>query len=183
MASVAICPHCYLQLIVPDGIERDEPVECPTCAKEFDLSQAVLRAIPEVVRRKPEDLPAAHAAISTSAQEANDMVAAAAKSAAEQEANFVEEVKTRIEAELAAGGLQPRYRGNVVARSCRIWNRMHKLRMPLSRRRTISLSGFATTKSRRTPLSRMTCRMSFRWNPSWNWSQSLNSTQRPTTKR
>jgi len=58
MASVAICPHCYLQLVVPDGIEPDERVECPTCAKEFGLGQAVLRAIPEVVRRSPATSPA-----------------------------------------------------------------------------------------------------------------------------
>ena len=47
MASVAICPHCYLQLVVPDGVEPDERVECPTCAKEFGLEQAVLARFPK----------------------------------------------------------------------------------------------------------------------------------------
>jgi hypothetical protein len=48
MASVAICPHCFLQLVVPDNVDRDARVVCPTCAKEFGLDQAVLRSIPEV---------------------------------------------------------------------------------------------------------------------------------------
>ena len=49
MASVTVCPHCYLQLAVADGVASDARVECPTCQKEFDLTQTVLRAIPEVV--------------------------------------------------------------------------------------------------------------------------------------
>jgi hypothetical protein len=160
MASVAICPHCYLQLIVPDGVERDEPVECPTCAKEFALSQAVLRAIPEIVRKPVEVAPVVETVeeveevaaeveatavadepveitvpdaepvaevedavedmlpeldaapdvddrMPTAAHEINKLVEAAAKSGAEQENEFVEQVKARIEAELAAKGVQP----------------------------------------------------------------------------
>jgi hypothetical protein len=49
MASVAICPHCYVQLIVPARVGDDARVECPACGKQFELGQAVLRAVPEVV--------------------------------------------------------------------------------------------------------------------------------------
>jgi hypothetical protein len=63
MASVAICPHCYLQLIVPDGVGPTSRVQCPTCTKEFDLGQATLRTIPEVavVERSAEAAAAAAA--------------------------------------------------------------------------------------------------------------------------
>jgi hypothetical protein len=70
MASVAICPHCYLQLVVPDGVEPDEQVECPTCAKAFGLDEAVLRAIPEVVRRPHSASQSADSSLSESAAKA-----------------------------------------------------------------------------------------------------------------
>jgi hypothetical protein len=93
MASVAICPHCYLQLIVPDGVERDALVECPTCAKEFDLGQAVLRDIPAVVR-----VERARVAESEAKQ-----VAAAVE--AQIETDAIQEIQARIEAEIAENGL------------------------------------------------------------------------------
>jgi hypothetical protein len=49
MASVAICPHCYLQLAIPDGVSRDAEVECPSCHTEFGLDKATVRAIPQGV--------------------------------------------------------------------------------------------------------------------------------------
>lgn len=63
MASVAICPHCYLQLSVPDRAEGDARLRCPTCEKEFDVEQAVLRTIPDavVVQLKTTTPDAAHA--------------------------------------------------------------------------------------------------------------------------
>ena len=93
MASVAICPHCYLQLIVPNGVERDALVECPTCAKEFDLGQAVLREIPEVVR-----VERARVAESEAKQ-------VAAEVEAEIKADVIKEIQAKIEAEIAANGL------------------------------------------------------------------------------
>jgi hypothetical protein len=49
MASVAVCPHCFVQLSVPDGTARDAHVGCPTCRREFDLTLTVIRPIPEIV--------------------------------------------------------------------------------------------------------------------------------------
>jgi hypothetical protein len=50
MASVVVCPHCYLQLTVPDAIESDALVKCPACREQFALSQAEPRSLPEVER-------------------------------------------------------------------------------------------------------------------------------------
>jgi hypothetical protein len=96
MASVAICPHCYLQLVVPDGVESDERVECPTCAKEFGLDQAVLRAIPEVLRR-PQ--------VAEPIEEIEETAAVEVDGA--REMAVIEQIKSRIEAEIAANGLHP----------------------------------------------------------------------------
>jgi hypothetical protein len=52
MASVAICPHCYLQLAIPDHAERDAEVECPSCHTEFGLDKATVRAIPQGVLKE-----------------------------------------------------------------------------------------------------------------------------------
>jgi hypothetical protein len=53
MASVAICPHCFLQLAVPDQAAPGAEIECPSCHTEFGLEKATVRAIPEgVVRGK-----------------------------------------------------------------------------------------------------------------------------------
>jgi hypothetical protein len=109
MASVAICPHCYLQLVVPDGVESDERVECPTCAKEFGLDQAVLRAIPEVVRRSRAAEPiegieetAAVEDIVADVMEVDEIIV---ESDGEREADVIEGIKARIEAEIAENGL------------------------------------------------------------------------------
>jgi hypothetical protein len=107
MASVAICPHCYLQLVVPDGIAPDERVECPTCAKEFGLDQAVLRAIPEVVRCQPTDA-AATAATSAakvdeiSVDEPVEVESIATATEPNRESDVLEAVKAKIEVESAA---------------------------------------------------------------------------------
>ncbi|HEY4232229.1 MAG TPA: hypothetical protein VGM76_02275 [Lacipirellulaceae bacterium] len=54
MASVAICPHCYLQLAIPDHAAADAEVECPSCHTEFGLEKATVRAIPEgMVKEQP----------------------------------------------------------------------------------------------------------------------------------
>ncbi len=97
MASVAICPHCYLQLIVPDDVERDALVECPTCAKEFDLGQSVLRDIPAVVR-----IERARVAESEAKQVAAEVEASVE---ADVQADVIKEIQTKIEAEIAANGL------------------------------------------------------------------------------
>jgi hypothetical protein len=102
MASVAICPHCYLQLVVPDGIEPDERVECPTCAKQFGLDQAVLRAIPEVVRRAQAAEPATPVEI----MEAVTRVEVASDDR-ETPSLAIDEIKARIESEIAENGLVP----------------------------------------------------------------------------
>lgn len=114
MASVAICPHCYLQLVVPDGIEADERVECPTCAKEFGLDEAVLRPIPEVVRRRRAAEPiekikeaAAVEAVVADIVEVVEVEEIIVETDGEQEADVIEEIKARIEAEIAANGLHP----------------------------------------------------------------------------
>jgi hypothetical protein len=129
MASVAICPHCYLQLVVPDGVDTDEHVKCPTCAKEFALDQAVLRAIPEVVRRPRVAVPA-ETAIEASDEIVVDEVVeevvkidelvASADDAEEgvaqrdvtqqddaEASDVIEQIQTRIETEIAAKGLIP----------------------------------------------------------------------------
>lgn len=49
MASVAICPHCYLQLAIPDEAASDAQIECPSCHSEFALEKATLRKIPQGV--------------------------------------------------------------------------------------------------------------------------------------
>jgi len=97
MASVAICPHCYLQLIVPDDVERDALVECPTCAKEFDLGQAVLRDIPAVVR-----VERARVAESEAKQVAAEVEA---EVEAQVETDVIKDIQARIEAEIAENGL------------------------------------------------------------------------------
>ncbi|MGD9635028.1 MAG: hypothetical protein AB7G28_18165 [Pirellulales bacterium] len=119
MASVAICPHCYLQLVVPDGIEPDELVECPTCAKEFDIARAVLRAIPEVVRRPKSEVAepvteaaAAHAHELTIADteeevQVDEVLEIAADDKLSQEPDVIEEIKSHIERELAGRDLLP----------------------------------------------------------------------------
>ncbi len=126
MASVAICPHCYLQLVVPDGVEPDERVECPTCAKEFGLDQAVIRAIPEVVRRPlstVEPAPIEEAAESTEEivaeideiievdevviESAGESEPESIEAGSEEVIDEIEQIKDRIEAEIAAHGLQP----------------------------------------------------------------------------
>jgi hypothetical protein len=136
MASVAICPHCYLQLVVPDGVDTDECVECPTCAKEFALDQAVLRAIPEVVRRPRVAVPA-ETAIEAADEivvdelieegdareevvEIDELVTSADDAVEEgvaqrdvnqqddaEASDVIEQIKARIEAEIAAKGLIP----------------------------------------------------------------------------
>jgi hypothetical protein len=53
MASVAVCPHCKLQLFIPDHVETDAHVQCPTCRETFDLQDATLRVVPEVVPVDP----------------------------------------------------------------------------------------------------------------------------------
>ena len=93
MASVAICPHCYLQLIVPDDVERDALVECPTCAKEFDLGDSVLREIPAVVRVERARI----------AESEAKQVAAAVE--ADVQTDVIREIQARIEAEIAENGL------------------------------------------------------------------------------
>lgn len=116
MASVAICPHCYLQLVVPDGLEPDEQVECPTCAQAFSLDRAVLRAIPEVVRRNrampmPPDeeptLPADAPSLQIEPTENLELHAESAIPDTTSDAEFIDQVKSRIEQELSAGGLLP----------------------------------------------------------------------------
>ena len=49
MASVAICPHCYLQLAIPEQAASDAQIECPSCHSEFALEKATLRKIPQGV--------------------------------------------------------------------------------------------------------------------------------------
>jgi hypothetical protein len=93
MASVAICPHCYLQLIVPDDVEHDALVECPTCAKEFDLGHAVLRDIPAVVHVER---------VRVAEREAKQV---AAEVEAQIETDVIQEIQARIEAEIAENGL------------------------------------------------------------------------------
>lgn len=127
MASVAICPHCYLQLVVPDGVESNEQVECPTCSREFSLDRAVLRAIPEVVRRgrsatAPTNdaiaLPGPGPATVEVAEEVDVVdqlaerldIAATSPDDAEE---FVEQLKSRIEQELATGNLLPGMSGTL----------------------------------------------------------------------
>ena len=112
MASVAICPHCYLQLVVPDGLEPDERVECPTCAKEFGLNQAVLRAIPEVVRR-PASKPSVQLRRQSARQTTtcsipqwrskNEEIVVASDGGRESE--VIEQIKAQIDAEIAADRL------------------------------------------------------------------------------
>jgi hypothetical protein len=97
MASVAICPHCYLQLIVPDDVAHDALVECPTCAKEFDLGLAVLREIPAVVR-----IERARVAESEAKQVAAEIEA---NVEADIQADVIKEIQSRIEAEIATNGL------------------------------------------------------------------------------
>lgn len=117
MASVAICPHCYLQLVVPDGVEPDERVECPTCAKEFGLDQAVLRPIPEIVRcsqTAPAVTPVADLGDVVEGideivieEKIVELPQAVERGSDDEAARYVEEIKARIESELAAGGLPP----------------------------------------------------------------------------
>lgn len=111
MASVAICPHCYLQLVVPDGIEPNERVECPTCAKEFDIARAVLRAIPEVVRRQKqatvEPVTQADSLELAIEEQIDEVVEIAADDKLSQESDVIEQIKSRIEKELADGNLLP----------------------------------------------------------------------------
>lgn len=113
MASVAICPHCYLQLIVPDGIEPEDAVECPTCAKEFGLDQAVLRVIPEVIRR-PRRAAADEALTAPSSldelpaeQKVLEIDELVMEADAGSESAVIEKIKARIDAEIGAGGLPP----------------------------------------------------------------------------
>src|SRR5450631_1456613 len=84
MASVAICPHCYLQLAIPDHASRDSEVECPSCHTEFGLDKATVRAIPQGVLKKPsapsdsveratQDAPAMGAAEVGSAAQVDDL--------------------------------------------------------------------------------------------------------------
>jgi uncharacterized Zn finger protein (UPF0148 family) len=85
MASVAVCPHCYLQLAISDGLPDDARVACPTCHKEFDLVQTVLREIPEavIVERVSETVAVAAAdEAKTQAEVDRDDVAAAPARAA-----------------------------------------------------------------------------------------------------
>jgi hypothetical protein len=49
MASVAICPHCYLQLAIPEQAASDAQIECPSCHSEFALEKATVRKIPQGV--------------------------------------------------------------------------------------------------------------------------------------
>jgi hypothetical protein len=113
MASVAICPHCYLQLVVPDGVESDERVECPTCAKEFGLDQAVLRAIPEVVRRSRAAAPPIEetieepVAVEEAIADVVEVEEIVSEADGQREADVIEEIKARIEAEIDENGLQP----------------------------------------------------------------------------
>jgi len=112
MASIAICPHCYLQLIVPDDVESDEQVECPTCAMAFDLDQAVVHTVPEVVRRSsavaPAEEPLPETPVPTAAaDEAAEAEVLVDELDGQREAAVIEDVKTRIEAEIAANRLHP----------------------------------------------------------------------------
>jgi hypothetical protein len=131
MASVAICPHCYLQLVIPDGVEPEERVECPTCAKEFGINQAVVRAIPEVVRRTRPSIeqaaakpaPVERGIEAPGRAEVDDVVVEevvveevaevvgrdenAADSAEPNGADILEQIKVRIDREIAAGNLLP----------------------------------------------------------------------------
>lgn len=124
MASVAICPHCYLQLVVPDGVEPDEKVECPTCSREFSLDRAVLRAIPEVIRRvRPAAAPTADSTLApetvfraeaeeidvaeTEVVEQASAESADIAAASPADDDFVAQLKSRIEQELSAGNLLP----------------------------------------------------------------------------
>jgi hypothetical protein len=59
MSSVAICPHCYLQLAIPDHASPDAEVECPSCHTEFGLEKATVRAIPQgMVKERTSAAPA-----------------------------------------------------------------------------------------------------------------------------
>lgn len=49
MASVAICPFCNAQLAVPGEMSGDARGQCPACRQQFDLAQAELRSLPEIV--------------------------------------------------------------------------------------------------------------------------------------
>ena len=60
MSSVAICPHCYLQLAIPDHASPDAEVECPSCHTEFGLEKATVRAIPQGVVKVRAAAPATH---------------------------------------------------------------------------------------------------------------------------
>jgi len=112
-------------------VEPDEQVECPTCAREFSLDRAVLRAIPEVVRRghtaespfstkkvetaKEVEPPAAISAPDVIVEDAKHVAATSdlAETSEADDADFVEHVKSRIERELAAGGLLPGMSGDL----------------------------------------------------------------------
>ncbi len=104
MASVAICPHCYLQLVVPADVESDERVECPTCVTQFAIDEAVLRVIPEVVRQaKPPAFEVAAGA--GNAIKRNDIKDVSPRDAGHHDTDEIEIIKARIEAQLAANGL------------------------------------------------------------------------------
>lgn len=49
MASFAVCPHCYAQLAVPDGVSEGARVACPECEAKFDLAQTRRQRLAEVV--------------------------------------------------------------------------------------------------------------------------------------
>jgi hypothetical protein len=52
MASVAICPHCYLQLAIPEQAASDALIECPSCHNEFAVEKATVRKIPTGVLKE-----------------------------------------------------------------------------------------------------------------------------------
>ena len=57
MASVISCPHCDVQLVVPDRAEADARAECPICGREFLLNGVTRRDVPEVVLSEPTPMP------------------------------------------------------------------------------------------------------------------------------
>lgn len=85
MASVAVCPHCFVQLSVPDGTARDAHVGCPTCLREFDLTLTVIRPIPEIVMVERAAMDEDDRANVNEEREAEDPIAAFAATAREAE--------------------------------------------------------------------------------------------------